>query len=62
MVWFAVALFLAVALGMLVARHQISEAESLFFGGRFSPGCVVAQSLTFLLLAVLLALFRSFFE
>ena len=62
MVWFAVALFLAVALAMFVGRHKLSEAASLFLGGRFPPGCIVAQALTFVVLALLLLLFRSFFE
>ena len=53
-VWLFPLLLLGFALFFFLKRKMISAAQSNFFGGRISPGCIVFEAS---LLAVFAALF-----
>lgn len=59
MVWFGFFLFAAVGIAMILAREPLARGQSLVAGGRMPPGCVVAEGLAFLILAVLVLIFRE---
>ncbi|MGZ4779606.1 MAG: hypothetical protein ACXV5L_10435 [Thermoanaerobaculia bacterium] len=47
----AVVLFVASGIAMILARNYLAHAQSLFAGGSIVPGCVVAEAVSFFLLA-----------
>lgn len=59
MVWIAVTLFAAAGIALILARGPAAHAQALIAGGRIGPGCVVAEGVVFLLLALLALLFRD---
>jgi hypothetical protein len=52
MVWVAILFFTALGLFLIIRRREISRGQSMVLGGRIAPGCVVAQGILILLLAV----------
>lgn len=61
MVWFASALFALTAAVLVVARRPLAEGQAYVFGGRMGPGCVIAEAVAFVVLAVLVVVFRDWF-
>jgi hypothetical protein len=61
MVWLAIALLLAVAAGLLLGRRQVAELQSAVVGGRTGAGCVVAEAVGLVVLAVVIWLMRGYF-
>ena len=59
MIWIAAALFVAVAAAMFLAREPLARGQALVVGGRIRPGCVIAEAVAVLLLAVLVVIFRE---
>lgn len=59
--WLAAGLFLVIAIALYVARGPLAHAQALVAGGRIGQGCVVAQAIGFLILALLVVLFREVF-
>jgi hypothetical protein len=55
----AVALFVAVAVVLILLRRPIASAEGAVMGGRLPPGCVVAQGVLLLIAAGVLFFFRN---
>lgn len=55
--WVAFAFLVAVAAVMYVARRDLAQFQALILGGRLRPGCVVAEVIALLVLAVLVLLF-----
>jgi len=53
MVWFAVALFVAIGVVFIRRRKELSEGIAMFSGATALPGCSVALGLMFFLLALL---------
>jgi hypothetical protein len=58
-VWFTIILFLAVAIALIALRKPVAEMQAVIFGGRMPPGCVVAEAVTLLALALLVFLARE---
>ena len=59
MVWLGAALFVAVAIALFAARVPLARGQALVVGGRIVPGCVIAEAVVFLLLALLIVIFRD---
>ena len=59
MVWFAAALFFAIAVALFLARVPLARGQALVVGGRMGPGCVIAEAIAFLVLAALVVIFRD---
>jgi hypothetical protein len=57
--WLAAALFVAIAVALYAAREPLARGQALIAGGRMGPGCVIAEAIAFLVLAVLALLFRD---
>ena len=57
--WLAAALFALVAVALYAAREPLARGQALVAGGRIGPGCVIAQAILFLVLAVLAVIFRD---
>ena len=51
------AVFIAiVAVVVYLQRHRLARAQALVLGGTIPPGCVVAQAILLLLIAIVIAL------
>lgn len=62
MVWVAITFFVAVAMALLVARRPVAEVQAMVLGGRVGgAGCVVAQAIALLILALAAFLLRGHF-
>ena len=61
MVWLAAALFAVIAVAVYAAREPLARGQALIAGGRIGVGCVIAEAIGFLVLAVLVLLFRDAF-
>lgn len=61
LVWFAAAFFVAMAIALYVTRGPMARAQALVVGGRMGPGCVIAEAVGFLLLALIVVIFRNAF-
>ena len=59
MAWLAAALFLAIAIALYAARGPLARAQALVAGGRIGVGCVIAEAIAFVVLAVLAVVFRD---
>ena len=59
MVWLAAALFAASAVALYAARAPLARGQALILGGRIGVGCVIAEAVGFLLLALLVVLLRD---
>ncbi len=59
--WFAAALFVMVAIALYAARVPLARGQGLIAGGRIGPGCVIAEAVFFLVLALLVVFFRKAF-
>jgi hypothetical protein len=59
MVWLAAALFALIGLVVYAAREPLARGQALILGGRIGPGCVIAEAIGFLVVAVLVILFRE---
>jgi hypothetical protein len=59
LIYVAALLFVLVGIGLIAARTRLAGMQSMFAGGRMAPGCVVAQGVAFLVLALLVILFRD---
>lgn len=57
-VWIAAALFTLTALALFAAREKVARGQALLAGGRMGVGCVIAEAIGLLLLAVLVIVFR----
>jgi hypothetical protein len=58
-VWFAAALFIAIAVALIAAREPLSRGQALIVGGRMGAGCVIAEAVAFLVMAALVVIFRD---
>lgn len=61
MLVFEVALFTVVALLLIVFRKPMAEFQSGVIGGRTMPGCVVAEAVALLVVAIVIFLLRKEF-
>lgn len=61
MVWLAAALFTIVAAAVYAAREPLARGQALIAGGRIGVGCVIAEAIGFLVLALIVLLFRNAF-
>ena len=61
LVWFAAGLFVVIAVALYIARAPLAHGQALIAGGRIGPGCVIAEAIGFLVLAVLVVVFRDVF-
>ena len=52
MVYVAAALFLSVAAGLVLFREPAARGQSMLAGGRMGPGCVLAEAVLFVALAI----------
>ncbi|HEX6097259.1 MAG TPA: hypothetical protein VF432_13100 [Thermoanaerobaculia bacterium] len=59
--WLAAVLFVAIAVALYAARGPLARAQALVVGGRMGPGCVIAEAIGFLVLALLVVVFREVF-
>lgn len=59
--WVAGALFVIIAAALFAARAPLARGQALIVGGRMGPGCVIAEAIGFLVLAVLVLVFRDAF-
>jgi hypothetical protein len=59
--WLAAVLFVAIAVALYAARAPLARAQALVVGGRMVPGCVIAEAIGFLILALLVVVFREVF-
>ena len=54
---FLPAIFIAiVAVVVYLQRRRLAHAQALILGGKIGPGCVVAQAIVLLVIAILIAL------
>lgn len=58
-VWIAATLFVLTALALFAARQRVARAQALLAGGRMGVGCVIAEAIGFLALAVIVIAFRE---
>lgn len=56
--WFGAALFVIIAIALYAARGPLARGQALIFGGRIGVGCVIGEAIGFLILALLVVLFR----
>ena len=61
MAWLAAALFAVTAIAIYAARAPLARGQALIAGGRIGVGCVIAEAIGFLILAVLVVIFRDLF-
>lgn len=61
MAWLAAALFAIIAAALFAARVPLARGQALIVGGRMGPGCVIAEAIGFLVLAVMVVIFRDAF-
>jgi hypothetical protein len=59
MLWLAIAVLLATAAGLVLGRRQVAELQSMVVGGRMGGGCVVAEAVGLVVLAVAIWLLRG---
>jgi len=52
--WIAALFVMLVAAGFLVWRRALAEMHSILLGGTLGPGCVIAEAVAMLLLALFL--------
>jgi hypothetical protein len=53
------ALFIAaVAVGVFLRRRQLAHAQALVLGGSILPGCVIAEAVVLLLIAIAIVALR----
>jgi hypothetical protein len=50
--WFAPAFIAVVAVIVFLQRRQLARAQALVLGGSILPGCVIAEAIALLLLAI----------
>jgi hypothetical protein len=53
---FAAVFIAIVAIIVFLQRRRLAHAQALVLGGSIMPGCVVAQAVVLLLIAILIAL------
>jgi hypothetical protein len=58
-VWIAAALFVLTAIALFASREKVARAQALLAGGRMGVGCVIAEAIGFVLLALLVIVFRQ---
>jgi hypothetical protein len=54
MIWAGVAFLIAVSIAMMVARKQLATMQAITFGGNVAPGCVVAEAVVLIVVAVVM--------
>ena len=59
MIWLAASLFIALAIALYVAREPMARGQALVLGGRMGPGCVIAEAIVLIVLAVVVVIFRD---
>ena len=59
MLVFDAVLFAAVAVVLVAFRRPFAQIQSGVFGGRTMPGCVIAEAVVLLVIAVVLFLLRN---
>jgi hypothetical protein len=52
MAWLAVLLFTAIGIYLIIRRRESAQGQSLFVGSTVLPGCIVAEGIVFILLAI----------
>jgi hypothetical protein len=55
-IWLSIAILIAIAAMIVVARARIAGLQSLLAGGNVGPGCAIAQAVALLVLALLIFL------
>lgn len=61
MVWLTAALFTVLAIAVYIAREPLARGQALIAGGRIGVGCVIAEAVGLLLLALMVVVFRDAF-
>lgn len=59
MAWLAAALFAVIAAAIYAARVPLARGQALILGGRIGVGCVIAEAVGFLVLALLAIVLRN---
>ena len=59
MAWLAAALFAVIATAIYAARVPLARGQALILGGRIGVGCVIAEAVGFLVLALLAIVLRN---
>lgn len=60
-VWLAAGLFFLIAIAIYLGRRPLAQGQALIAGGRIGVGCVIAEAIGFLLLGLLVLIFRDVF-
>lgn len=58
---FAITFLLVVALATFLQRRSLAQVHSAILGGRVMPGCVVAEAVALVVLALVIFSFRDQF-
>lgn len=56
MTWFTAAVLIVVAIALVVARHPLARMQDMVVGARGGPGCVIAEAVALILLALAIIL------
>lgn len=59
MVWIGILLFTLVGIAFLIFRRPLAQMQAMVVGGRMRAECATAEGIAFLLLALLVYVFRS---
>jgi hypothetical protein len=60
MIWSAVVVFALLGVIFILRRRDLARAQSLVAGGNLAPGCVVAEGIILLLMALAVAIAQQF--
>jgi len=55
-IWLSIAVLVAIAIVIVIARDRIARLQSMLAGGAVMPGCAIAEAAAVLLLALLIFL------
>ena len=59
MIWFAIVVASLAGVALILARKPLANMQAIVIGGRVAPGCVVAEAVVLLLIALAIFLLRS---
>lgn len=54
--WFAIVLFSVIGIALIAQNRRHAEIQSMLAGGRIAPGCIIAEGVALLTLALAVAL------
>lgn len=59
MIWFAIIVATLAGVALIAARKPLADMQAMVIGGRVAPGCVVAEAVVLLLIALAIFLVRA---